>query len=248
MELVTGFKSLDEAIGGLQYGCLVTLAGRPRMRTQYFIYTMMRSWIKSNLIKDGFVFFSLSDRKERVYKHLFGLDYTDEAVDTKYVVEMERSEIYLSVLCDKIRMYAWKEDKRVFVIDKFNDLENGGISNVYYEMLTIAKTLSKLAHELDVIIIVNAVLFSNYIEGEGIDAKVPSFADLGYEGMPGDLDVFSDVVLSFWSPEKYRIYLNESGDDLSNIVQIEVLKNVYDDASEGKRLELYMDNKTGTLY
>ena len=244
MELVTGFKSLDETIGGLQYGSLVTLAGRPCMRTRYFIYTMMRSWIKSNLIKDGFVFFSLSDRKERVYKHLFGL----EAVDTKYVVEMERSEIYLSVLCDKIRMYAWKEDKRVFVIDKFNNLENGGISNVYYEMLTIAKTLSKLAHELDVIIIVNAVLFSNYIEGEGIDTKVPSFADLGYEGMPGDLDVFSDMVLGFWSPEKYHIYQDPFGKDLRNMVQIEVLKNVNDDASEGKRVELYMDSKTGTLY
>ena len=83
MELVTGFKSLDETIGGLQYGSLVTLAGRPCMRTLYFIHTMMRSWIKSNLIKEGFVFFSLKDRKERVYRHLFGTDYTDEAAARK---------------------------------------------------------------------------------------------------------------------------------------------------------------------
>ena len=177
MELVTGFKSLDETIGGLQYGSLVTLAGRPCMRTLYFIHTMMRSWIKSDSLEKGFVFFSLNNIKERVYTLLYGTDYIEEDVDTRCVVEMERCNIYLSVLCDKIRMYAWKEGKRVFVIDKFNDIETGGISNVYYEMLTIAKTLSKLAHELDVIIIVNAVLFSNYIEGEGIDTKVPSFAD-----------------------------------------------------------------------
>ena len=249
MELVTGFKSLDEAISGLQYGSLVTLAGRPCMRTEYFIYTLMRSWIKVDVVKEGFVFFSLKDKKERVYRHLFGSDYTDEAIDAKYVVEMHRSGIELSVLCDKIRMYTWKEGKRVFVIDNFNNIEARGIRDLHHEMHTIAKTLSKLAHELDVIIIVDAMLFSYYIEErEGIDAKIPSLADLGYEGMSGDLDVFSDMVLGFWSPEKYHIYLNERGDDLSNIVQIEVLKNVYDDASEGKRVELYMDSKTGTLY
>jgi hypothetical protein len=60
--------------------------------------------------------------------------------------------------------------------------------------------------------------------------------------------VFSDLVLGFWSPEKYHIYLNERGEDLRNMVQIEVLKNVYDDASEGQRVDLYMDSKTGTLY
>ena len=249
MELVTGFKCLDAAISGLQYGSLVTLAGRPCMRTEYFIYTLMRSWIKVDVVKEGFVFFSLKDKKERVYRHLFGSDYTDEAIDAKYVVEMHRSGIELSVLCDKIRMYTWKEGKRVFVIDNFNNIEARGIRDLHHEMHTIAKTLSKLAHELDVIIIVDAMLFSYYIEErEGIDAKIPSLADLGYEGMSGDLDVFSDMVLGFWSPEKYHIYLNERGDDLSNIVQIEVLKNVYDDASEGKRVELYMDSKTGTLY
>ena len=249
MELVTGFKSLDEAIGGLQYGSLVTLAGRPCMRTEYFIYTLMRSWIKVDVVKEGFVFFSLKDKKERVYRHLFGSDYTDEAIDAKYIVEMHRSGIDLSVLCDRIRMYAWKEGKRVFVVDNFNYIEARGICDLHHEMHTIAKTLSKLAHELDVIIIVDAMLFSYYIEErEGIDAKIPSLADLGYEGMSGDLDVFSDVVLGFWSPEKYHIYLNELGDDLHNMVQIEVLKNVYDDASEGKRVELYMDSKTGTLY
>ena len=249
MELVTGFKSLDEAIGGLQYGSLVTLAGRPCMRTEYFIYTLMRSWIKVDVVKEGFVFFLLKDKKERVYRHLFGSNQTDDSLDTKYVVEMHRSGIDLSVLCDRIRMYAWKEGKRVFVVDNFNYIEARGIRDLHHEMHTIAKTLSKLAHELDVIIIVDAMLFSYYIEErEGIDAKIPSLADLGYEGMSGDLDVFSDMVLGFWSPEKYHIYLNERGDDLRNMVQIEVLKNVYDDASEGKRLELYMDSKTGTLY
>ena len=103
MELVTGVKSLDAAIGGLQYGSLVTLAGRPCMRTEYFIYTLMRSWIKVDVVKEGFVFFSLKDKKERVYRHLFGSDYTDEAIDAKYIVEMHRSGIELSVLCDKIR-------------------------------------------------------------------------------------------------------------------------------------------------
>ena len=89
------------------------------------------------------------------------------------------------------------------------------------------------------------MLFSYYIEErEGIEGKHPSLADLGYHGMSGDLDVFSDVVLGFWSPEKYHIYLNEKGEDLRGILEIEVLKNVNDDNSEGRRISMRINRET----
>ena len=57
--LLTGFQSLDEIFGGFCYSNLVTLAGRPCMRTEYFTYTMMRNWIQNDMVEDGFVFFSM---------------------------------------------------------------------------------------------------------------------------------------------------------------------------------------------
>ena len=73
-------------------------------------------------------------------------------------------------------------------------------------------------------------------------AKTTSLTDLGYKGWSGDLDVFSDVVLGFWSPEKYHIDINTDGDDMHNVVYVEVLKNINNDSTEGNRITLYMDN------
>jgi hypothetical protein len=78
-------------------------------------------------------------------------------------------------------------------------------------------------------------------------AKTSSLSDLGYKGWSGDLDVFSDVVLGFWSPEKYHIYIDEEGKDLRNAVCVEVLKNINDDTSEGRRLTLYKDNQINRI-
>ena len=136
-------------------------------------------------------------------------------------------------------------DGEFFVIDNFNMIETRAEYDSRYCRQMIAKELCKLAHELDVIIIVDAMLFSYYIEErEGIEGKHPSLADLGYHGMSGDLDVFSDVVLGFWSPEKYHIYLNEKGEDLRGILEIEVLKNVNDDNSEGRRISMRINRET----
>lgn len=105
--------------------------------------------------------------------------------------------------------------------------------------------MSKLAHELDIIIIVDAMLFSCYLEErEGIEGKYPNLGDLGYQGMSGDKDVYSDMVLGFWVPEKYYIYQNELGEDLHRVVEIEVLKNINNDNSEGRRVTLYMNKNT----
>ena len=52
-KLPTGFTPIDEVIEGFHYGNLVTLAGRPCMRTEYFSYTMMRNWIQNDMIDEA---------------------------------------------------------------------------------------------------------------------------------------------------------------------------------------------------
>lgn len=244
--LTTTFEALDSIIEGFHCGSLISLAGRPCMRMEYFTYTMMRNWMRDEATDEGFVFFSLLEKRETIAKRL-GFQKEDEVAGC--IVESHLRGMELTTLCEKIRQYIWKEHKKVFVIDNFNMIDARGYKDLHQERYCIARELCKLAHELDIILIVDAMLFSYYIEErEGIDAKHPCLADLGYEGMSGDLDVFSDVVLSFWSPEKYHIYLNERGEDLHNVVEVEVLKNVNDDASEGKTVTLYMDKRVGRLY
>lgn len=247
-KLPTGFIPIDEVMGGFHYGNLVTLAGRPCMRTEYFSYTMMRNWAQNDMIDEGFVFFSLNNKRNDIAKLISELCNTDSPEAQKWVLEPHYSGIELSKLCDMIRKYVWTEGKRVFVIDNFNMIEDKSSVDLRYEKHIIAKELLKLAHELDIIIIVDAILFSYYIEErEGMYAKTPSLSDLGYKGWSGDLDVFSDVVLGFWSPEKCHIYIDEEGEDLRNAVCVEILKNINDDTSEGRRFTLYKDNQINRI-
>lgn len=242
--LPTGFEPLDNIMGGFHYGNLVTLAGRPCMRTEYFTYSLLRNWLNDETINEDVVFFSLRTRKELV-THRIGLQVADGQESMKWTAEYHLRGLEISILCNKIRSYAWNEQKKVFVIDNFNFIEVSGDYGLRNHRQVIAKELCKLAHELDVIIIVDAMLFSYYIgDGEGMEGKHPSLADLGYQGMSGDLDVFSDMVLSFWAPEKYHIYQNELGEDLHGILEIEILKNVNNDYSEGRRISLYMNGET----
>lgn len=244
-QLPTGIESLDNVIGGFHYGNLITFAGRPCMRTEYFTYALIRYWLNDKVVDDDVVFFSLRTREELV-AHRIGLQIAESEQKTmKWTAEYHLRGLELSILCNKMRSYVWNEQKRVFVIDNFNMIETRECHDLRHCRQIIAKELCKLAHELDVIIIVDAMLFSYYIcDGEGIEGKRPSLADLGYQGMSGDLDVFSDVVLGFWVPEKYHIYQNEKGEDLRGVLEIEVLKNVNNDYSEGRRISLYMNGET----
>lgn len=243
-KLPTGFTPIDEVIEGFHYGNLVTLAGRPCMRTEYFLYTMMRNWIQNDMIDVGFVFFSLINKRNDIAKLIGELCNTDSPDAQKWVLEPHYNGIELSSICDKIKRYVWENNKRVFVIDNFNMIEHKSTVDLRYEKHIVAKELLKLAHNLDIIIIVDAILFSYYIEErEEMYAKTPSLSDLGYKGWSGDLEVFSDVVLGFWSPEKYHIYIDEDGEDLRNAVCVEVLKNINGDMSEGCRFTLYKDDQ-----
>ena len=243
--LPTGVGPLDNVIGGFHYGNLVTFAGRPCMRTEYFVYTLMSYWLNDESVDEEVVFFSLRTRKEMVMHRMTMQVGEDKLAAMKWTAEYHLKGVELSILCDKIRMYALKDGKRVFIIDNFNFIEASVYHDFRHSRQVIARELCKLAHELDVIIIVDAMLFSYYIEErEGIEGKQPNLSDLGYQGMSGDLDVFSDMVLGFWAPEKYHIYQNERGEDLRGKIQIEVLKNVNDDNSEGRRIYLDVNRET----
>ena len=251
MILNSGFKPLDKVLGGFQYGSLITLAGRPCMRTEYFTYSMFRNWLKDkepNIVENGFVYFSLKDKKSKVEERCFGQTTDTSYNPEKYHIESYNGGLDIQSLCEKIVAYT-DQGTKVFIIDNFNMIEDIVSRDTRNSSHNIARRLLKLSHELDIIIILDAMLYSYYLEDrEGIDGKRPCLSDLGYEGMSGDLDVFSDVVIGFWSPEKYHIYQDERGRDLHHLLSLEILKNVNDDNSEGERITLYIDPATSNIY
>ena len=86
-KLPTGFTPIDEVVEGFHYGNLVTLAGRPCMRTEYFSYTMMRNWIQNDMIDEGFVFFSLINKRNDIAKLISELCNTDSPEAQKWGLE-----------------------------------------------------------------------------------------------------------------------------------------------------------------
>ena len=146
--LLTGFQSLDEIFGGFCYSNLVTLAGRPCMRTEYFTYAMMRNWIQNDMVEDGFVFFSMRSNTNGLTKQLIELNNALVPTATKYIEELH--SITLSALCNKIRKYALQERVRVFIIDNFNSIVADGVHNSRSERQFISWSLLQLARELDI--------------------------------------------------------------------------------------------------
>lgn len=107
-KLLTGFEPLDCIIGGFYYGNLITLAGRPCMRTEYFVYTLMRYWLSTEENGEDFVFFSLRNKEEFVIRRM-GIQLTEEIqAPLKWTAEYHMRGINLSFLCDRIREYVWK--------------------------------------------------------------------------------------------------------------------------------------------
>ena len=101
-KLRTGIESLDNVIGGFHYGNLITLAGRPCMRTEYFTYSMLRNWLSDETVDEDIVFFSLRTREELV-THRIGLQVVDVKESMKWTAEYHLRGLKLSILCDKIR-------------------------------------------------------------------------------------------------------------------------------------------------
>jgi hypothetical protein len=57
---------------------------------------------------------------------------------------------------------------------------------------------------------------------EGIDGIKPQLSDLTEIG---DLNSFSDVVIGLSRPDALRIYQDERGNDLRNIIEVDILQN-----------------------
>ena len=98
---------------------------------------------------------------------------------------------------------------------------------------------------MNVPIIVNTTLFPDYEKDAYSGIRMPGLADFRRDIYSGDIDYYSDLVLSVHSPEIYASQ-DEGQETENNIIEIKVLKNLY--GPENCTVKLHYDCKTRGVY
>ena len=107
------------------------------------------------------------------------------------------------------------EDLQSIFYSEINGVTKEGMEYVCHE-------LKKLARDLNVPIIVTSDLNRTVERREGVSEKEPILSDLYGSSA---IENVADSVILLHRPEYYRIYQDERGNDLRNIIEIKIKKN-----------------------
>ena len=233
--IFSGFSRLDELKQGWLKGELCVIGGRPTMGKTGFIL----SFISNLLIKNipASLFSATDTLNESFLSRVLSILATKEQECGKEEVEIiklsDLSKVPLFLNCQyKMTLNYIKENasslvkdysvKCIFIEDLqsiFYSEENG---NSREGMELICHELKKLARELNVPIIITSDLNRAVERREGTWGKEPLLSDLS--GSNG-IENMADSVILLHRPEYYKIYQDEKGNSLRNIIEIKILKN-----------------------
>lgn len=241
--LSTGFERLDEVLGGLVEGTLVTIGGRTGMGKTAFAFNLLRNLaIEKNIPS---LYISLESTEQLCtniliactlnikYRGLLNGQLVAEEWEKldKGVSGIVNSPIYLDTkstytiddICKTVEEAVQEHQIKVVFIDYLQLIfaKTGFTENRYLELNYITRKLKALAKEFNITIVVLSQLNRN-AEGEKRLDHRPVLTDLRDSGTICD---DSDVVCFVHRPEYYRIYQDEKGNDMHNVALIIVDKN-----------------------
>lgn len=241
--LSTGFERLDEVLGGLVEGTLVTIGGRTGMGKTAFAFNLLRNLaIEKNIPS---LYISLESTEQLCtniliactlnikYRGLLSGQLVAEEWEKldKGVSGIQNSPIYLDTkstytiddICKTVEEAVQEYQVKVVFIDYLQLIfaKTGFTENRYLELNYITRKLKALAKEFNITIVVLSQLNRN-AEGEKRLDHRPVLTDLRDSGTICD---DSDVVCFVHRPEYYRIYQDEKGNDMHNVALIIVDKN-----------------------
>lgn len=241
--LSTGFERLDEVLGGLVEGTLVTIGGRTGMGKTAFAFNLLRNLaIEKNIPS---LYISLESTEQLCTNILIActlnIKYRGLLSGQLVVEEWEKldkgvsgivnSPIYLDTkstytiddICKTVEEAVQEHQVKVVFIDYLQLIfaKTGFTENRYLELNYITRKLKALAKEFNITIVVLSQLNRNAEDDKRFEHR-PVLTDLRDSGTICD---DSDVVCFVHRPEYYHIYQDEKGNDMRNKALIIVAKN-----------------------
>lgn len=241
--LSTGFERLDEVLGGLVEGTLVTIGGRTGMGKTAFAFNLLRNLaIEKNIPS---LYISLESTEQLCtniliactlnikYRGLLNGQLVAEEWEKldKGVSGIVNSPIYLDTkstytiddICKTVEEAVQEHQIKVVFIDYLQLIfaKTGFTENRYLELNYITRRLKALAKEFNITIVLLSQLNRNAEDDKRFEHR-PVLTDLRDSGTICD---DSDVVCFVHRPEYYHIYQDEKGNDMRNKALIIVAKN-----------------------
>lgn len=239
----TGFERLDEVLGGLVEGTLVTIGGRTGMGKTAFAFNLLRNLsIEKNIPS---LYISLESTEllctnmliactlNIKYRTLLSGQLIAEEWEKldKGLPEIVNAPIYLDTkstytiddICKTVEESVQEHQVKVVFIDYLQLIfaKAGFTENRYLELNYITRRLKALAKEFNITIVLLSQLNRNAEDEKRFEHR-PVLTDLRDSGTICD---DSDVVCFVHRPEYYYIYQDDKGNDMHNIALIIVAKN-----------------------
>lgn len=235
----TGFKELDELIGGYTEGEFIVLGGRPGMGKTHFLVNNALNLSRNVPVLFYSLDISLSNLMGRMVSALTGIPFeklTGDDLNQKELKEIARvkktiqqHQVYLHTnysasiysFLSVSRQFIRNQGIRVIILDYVQLLSSQQYRhNREHEMSYISRLLKAFAKEEKVTVIVSCQL-SRAVEQRYGDRR-PVLSDLRDTGA---FEQDADKVFFLYRPEYYGIMKDEVGQNNAHLTELIVAKN-----------------------
>lgn len=244
---MTGFEKLNEILGGMNGGSLITLGGRTAMDKTAFAINIAKNNVEQC---NPVLFISLESTNELTarnflssftkidFSQIRGNRFTEDEwkkldkdlhkiTDSPLFIDC-RPDSKIDELCNDISKSVSENKIKLVIIDYLQLLYtelSAPSDNRYGYINYFTRRLKSLAKELNITILLISQLNRNLEKdnrGTYIEGYRPQLTDLRDSGTICD---DSDVVMSIYRSEYYHIYEDEKGNDMHSKAEIIVAKN-----------------------
>lgn len=245
--VMTGFKQLDEILGGMDEGSLVALGGRTAMGKTAFAINIAKNnvergnpvlYISLESTSELLVGKFLSNAANISFSHFRVNRMTKEewAQIDKELNKIQDLPLYIDCrpvgkideLCNDISKFVSENKIKLVIIDYLQLLYtefSAPSDNRYGDINYFTRRLKSLAKELNITVLLLSQLNRNVEKdnrGIDFDGYRPQLTDLRDSGTICD---DSDVVMFIYRSEYYHIYEDDKGNDMHGKAEIIVAKN-----------------------
>lgn len=237
----TGVRNIDKTIKGFSKGDLVVIAGDPD------VCSLLRT-ITLNIFNENnkVVYCSMHEKLQKIFFLISKIVYSRYR-DKEYMEKLEKGNLFLDGgkmyslddFCEMVSKLHKEEGVEVVSLDGITDFEppHTWTYNTEDWSAHVCHTLKRLALELNILLLVRCPLSKPNYESYYPE---PRLCDLGFTFKDATLSIVADYVLALYRPEKHGITEDAiTGESLSNIAYIYVLKNNTHPTNQPCKIELF---------